>query len=484
MVNTTYLAVFVLYMLGVIGIGLYAWNMTDNTPADYYIAGRGLGTVVLSFTLLATVMSAWTFFGLGAISYGTGLGVFVFIGLASVLWALTFSTFGERVNEIGRNSSLLTPVEYLKVRYGGHAASLVYLGAAVIFLTVFVATQIVGGGIAIEILLDIPYEWAVVSITVVMAIYLHLAGMTGVAWTDTLQGIFMAAVLMGTFVAILLFTGSNALVEQTSAANFQLPGPAGVWSSKFIVSFALMMALGVPAYPQVYQRFLSGESKEIMRKSALLFPVVAVPVFFVAAALGVWSTGLVPEGTNPDYVIPLLIEQVMPDIITALIISGGVAALMSTADSVVLSLSSMITRDFYCEYVDQDVDGGREVHVAQVTQLGLLGLALGLAIIRPAGIFKLGVLPVVGFATTAPALFFGLFWSGATRQGTVSSIGIGGILAILYFLGVIPSQFTFGLHYGFITTAVSISIFIAVSLLTEADTDPLLQSQSSEVRAD
>lgn len=483
MVNTTYLAVFVLYMLGVIGIGLYAWKITDKTPDDYYIADRGLGTVILSFTLLATVMSAWTFFGLGAMGYGTGLGVFMFIGLASILWALMFSTFGERVNKVGRNSSLLTPVEYLKERYGSHAAGLVYLSAAVIFLTVFVATQIVGGGVAVEILLDIPYEWAVVSITAVMAIYLHLAGMTGVAWTDTLQGIFMAVVLVGTFVAVLLLTGSSALVQQTAAANFQLPGPAGVWSSKFIVSFALMMALGVPAYPQVYQRFLSAESKATMRKSALLLPVVAVPVFFVAAALGVWSTGLVPNGTNPDYVIPIMIEQVAPDIITALIISGGVAALMSTADSVVLSLSSMITRDFYCVYVDKDVDDEQEVHVAQVAQLGLLGLALGLAIVRPAGIFKLGVLPVVGFATTAPALFFGLFWSGATKQGTVSSIGIGGILAILYFLGIIPSQLTFGLHYGFIAMAVSIFVFIAVSIITESETDRLLQSRSQEVRA-
>lgn len=83
-------AVIGLYLLGMLAVGVYAGRLTEHTPSDYYLADRTLGSVVLAFTLMATVLSSFTFFGVGAAASGTGFGIYSFLGLAAPLYALLF----------------------------------------------------------------------------------------------------------------------------------------------------------------------------------------------------------------------------------------------------------------------------------------------------------------------------------------------------------------------------------------------------------
>jgi SSS family solute:Na+ symporter len=481
MVNVA-LVVLAVYMIAMMGVGIYAARFTEDDPTDYYVADKKVGTLVLTFTLLATVLSSWTFFGVGATASGTGLGVFVFLGVAAPFYGLMFAVIGRKFNRVGRIRDILTPSEYIRDRYESNAVALVYLVVSIIFLTAFICAQIVGGGVALEVLVDIPYVWSIGAIAVFMAIYIHIAGFRGVIWSDLIQGAVLSLVLLGMFLWVNGSVGGDQIVQQATAESpdlFTLLGPAGLWTPAFLLSYAAFFAIGVPAYPQIIQRYLSADSPAVMRKTGIVYPLIAIPVYLFAAVLGAWSVGVVSNPPNPDYVIPLMIQQLTNPIVFGIAMAGGIAALMSTADSVILTLSSMASHDIYREYVDPEMSQADEVRVTQVFLLLIIGLALVLAYFRPAGIFQLASLAVAGFAATAPALFLGAYWNGATEEGALASMILGSAIMLGFFTETIPGSLTYGMHYGLIGTVAAFLIFIVVSKITSTPSETVISDHVS-----
>lgn len=469
MVSTLATGVFVVYLLGVLGIGIYASRFTEHTPSDYYLADRKIGTGVLLFTLMATIVSSFAFFGLGAASSATGLGVFSFIGLEVTLFALVFATLGVTINRIGRARDIITPTEYLDDRFDSPVSSVIYLVISFVALVAFVTAQITGGAIALDVLLDIPFGWGAVAIAIFMAVYIHIAGMRGVVWSDLVQGIVIVATMVLLMVALLVIVGPAKLLDGVQNATPPLlsyEGPFGLWTPRYVLSFALFFVVGVCAYPQVYQRFLAAGDEKVLRRSSQLFPVVSIPLFFAAVGLGVWSTGIIANPVNPDYVIPLLIEEVTGPLVTGVAMAAAVAALMSTTDSVVLTLGSMASRDVYRKYVETDASEERQVLVGQIVLLLVLAVALALSFLKPAGIFALAEFAVAGFAATAPALFLSLYWQSSSEAGAVLSMLTSVAVMVGFFGGYIPAGYRFGLHYGFVGLLVSTVVFVVVSAAT------------------
>jgi SSS family solute:Na+ symporter len=247
--------VFAVYMVGVLLIGVWASRYTEETPNSFYLADRRLGVVVLLFTLAATIMSSFTFFGIGATARGTGLGLSGLIAIHMILFALIFTTLGVKVHRVGDRYGYATPSEYLRNRFDNGVVPVVYVVLTTLGLIGFATIQIIGGGVALNVLMDLPYVWSIVLIAAFMAIYIHISGMTGVAWSDTMQGAIMFLSLVAAFIGILVIVGPATLVQNVqnnSPDLFTMAGPVGAWVPKFTVSFSIFFAIGVLAYPQIY----------------------------------------------------------------------------------------------------------------------------------------------------------------------------------------------------------------------------------------
>jgi SSS family solute:Na+ symporter len=161
-------------------------------------------------------------------------------------------------------------------------------------------------------------------------------------------------------------------------------------------------------------------------------------------------------------------------------LAGATAAIMSTADSVALTMSSMVSRDVYRRFVDPDVGEAREVRVTQALLVTTIALAVVLAWVRPAGIFEIVAFAVVGFATTSAPVFLGAYWDGGTTAGGVASLLLGPGITILFFLEYIPPAYTFGMHYGFVGVVIAYAIFVAVSLVTSAPSRAAVEAYSRD----
>ena len=463
--------VFVAYLLGVLLIGVYASRFTRYTPTDFYIADRSVGTAVLGLTLAATVLSAFTVFGIGASTSQTGLGAFSFLAVAAVLYTLFFATVGTTLFEVGKEREVVTPAEYVRERFDSPVLGALYLAVTGVFMLSLIAGQLIGGGVALDVLMDIPYVPAVLAIAAFMIVYIHIAGYRGVIWSDTVQASVLFVVLAAVTLYILFAFDSTAIAGDAAAETpglFETVGPAGVWEPRFVITAALAFAFGVPGYPHTIQRYFSAGNASIMRRSGVLFAVVAIPIYLFGALLGVWSVGVIPSPETVDHVIPLLIEELMHPLVFGVVMAGATAAIMSTADSVALTLSSMLSRDLYREFFAPEATDRGEVQVTQWFLIASIVAAVGLALLQPAGIFPIVEFAVVGFATTTAPVFLGAYWEGATAPGAAASLVLGPGITILLFLDVIPNGVTLGTHYGFAGVVVAYAVFVAVSLASSS----------------
>ena len=193
-------------------------------------------------------------------------------------------------------------------------------------------------------------------------------------------------------------------------------------------------------------------------------------------ALGVWSMGVIANPSNPDYVIPLLVEEVTGPFVTGVVMASAVASLMPTTDSVVLTLGSMASRGIYRKYLNHDADEAREVGVGQAILLVVLGVSLVFSFFQPAGIFSLAEFAVAGFAATAPALFLSLYWQRATKVGAMASMVVATPVMVGFFSGSIPATYRFGLHYGFVGLVVSAPVFVVASWVTSIPSSNTVRS--------
>ncbi|WP_367176547.1 sodium:solute symporter family protein [Haloarcula rubripromontorii] len=430
------------YMVIALAVGAVAYRLTDRTAEDYYLASRTLGTVVLLFTTFATLLSAFTFFGGPNLAFSAGPEWILVMGLMDgIIFAVLWYVLGYKQWLVGKRHGYVTLGEMLGDRFGSTALRVVVAGVSLVWLFPYVMLQQKGAGQAIVGLTNgaVPFWVGAGGITLFMILYVALSGMRGVAWTDTLQGLFMLSLIWVAVAWVLSAVGgageATALLAAEEPAFVGLGG--GLYTPQYIISTAVSIAFGVTMFPQINQRFFAAGSKKVLKRTFALWPVLVLLLFVPAFMLGAWAAGLgitVPEGGN---VIPALLGEYTPTWFTALVIAGAMAAMMSSSDSMLLSGSSYLTRDLYrpltgrSDASDESTDR-REALVARVGVIVFATLSFIASLYSPGTLVQIGETAFSGFAQLTPPVALALYWQGTTRSGM--------------YAGVIGSQVFYGLH--------------------------------------
>ncbi|USZ67441.1 sodium:solute symporter family protein [Halorussus salilacus] len=416
------------YLVLALAIGLVAFRLTDRTAEDYYLADRTLGTVVLLFTTFATLLSAFTFFGGPNLAYSAGPEWILVMGLMDgILFAVLWYVVGYKQWLVGRTYGYVTLGEMLGDRFGSQTLRGLVAGISLFWLFPYVMLQQVGAGTALEALTNgaIPYWGGAGLVTVFMIAYVVLAGMRGIAWTDTLQGAFMLVMVWGAVAWVLAAVGgageATGTLAETNPEFLALGG--GLYTPEYMLSTAVSIAFGVAMFPQVNQRFFVARSKTVLKRTFALWPILVVLLFVPAFMLGAWAQGLgvsVPEGGN---VLPVLLNEYTPGWFAALVVAGALAAMMSSSDSMLLSGSSYFTRDLYRPFVDPDASDRREDVLARVGVAVFATLAFVASLFQPGTLIEIGDTAFGGFAQLALPVIVALYWRGTTRAGMFAGLG-------------------------------------------------------------
>ena len=433
------LGIVLAYLLLTLGIGLFAYRVGGNDAEDFYLASRTLGTLVLLFTTFATLLSAFTFFGGPNLAYSAGPEWILVMGVMDgVLFAILWYLIGYRQWLIGRARDYVTLGEMLGDRFGSPLLRALVAGVSLLWLFPYVMLQQMGAGEALRGLTAgaVPYWGGAALITLFMIAYVTLSGLRGVAWTDTIQGLFMLSVLWVAVAWVVSSLGGvGAATEGMVAANpdFASLG-GGVYTPQFIISSAVTIAFGVTMFPQINQRFFVAKSATVLKRSFALWPVLVLLLFVPAFMLGAWAAGLpieVPEGAN---VLSVLLAEYTPTWFAALVVAGAMAAMMSSSDSMLLSGSSYFTRDLYRPLVDPDVSERREAWIARLGVAVFATFAFLASLTRPGTLIEVGDTAFSGFALLAPSVMIALYWDATTRDGMLVGIAVPQVLYLLHVL--------------------------------------------------
>ena len=440
---TIKIAVLISYFLIVLVIGFIARTRWKSTPETYFLADRKLGTLVLLGTMVATNFSAFTVFGTSGAGYRDGYAFFPIMGFGTGFMALTFWIIGRKVRQAGKERNLVTPPELVKNLYQNPFLSFIFALVMIIFTIPYLALQPMAAGYALEALLGLPYFYGCVVVTGIILLYTLRGGLRAVVWTDLFQGSVMFILLAAALIMIAWhhggFVEANQKVLASNPELFSRPGGLGKYSPGIWFSFIVLWFFCDPMFPQLFQRFFSARNDRSIASIMILYPLVCTVVFFMPIAVGVLGRLSFPGliGKQADRILPMVLTAISGDVMAALVIAAGLAALMSTMDSQLLTLSSIFTRDV-ASMVKKTQSKTSVSGRAFVILLSLAGLAL--AYKPPATILQIATQTFTGLAVLFPTVIFGLYFKRVYPLAAILSILCGEAALICFYIELLATN--------------------------------------------
>ncbi len=477
--NMLSVGLFAVYLASLLGIGAYAWRRSKRTSEDYFVASRSIGPIVLFLSLAATNFSAFTFFGFAGAAYKFGLAYYGIMAFGTGFMALSFYFIGKKVWYLGKKHGYITPPELIGDRFKSDSLRTIFLAVMVVFTLPYLATQAIGGGIALNQLTDdeISYELGAVIVTVVVLLYVTIGGMRADAYTDVLQGVLMIVTMLAAVGIVSSGLGGFTTANERLATEWSdlvtRPGGADFFTPQIWISYMALWIMCDPMFPQLFQRFYSARDERSIKFSMVLYAPITAVLFLCPVLLGAWGRLEFPDliGKEPDNILPMMVDAFAPSWVLAIMLSGAFAALMSTADSQLLVMSSMLTRDVYRKWFKKDASQKHEFIVGKLLVVVLALLGLGLALTSVETLFEtLTKTTFTGLAVLFPTVIAALYWKRATKWGCMASILAGELTYAGFYYGVIDGKYTYGFLQVVPVVIIAVAVLVLVSYATSKST--------------
>ncbi len=466
---TAYLA-----LLGFLGFRARAARASGSL-ADFYLAGRGLGGVVLLFTLYATQYSGNTLVGYPGEAYRVGFPWVMSVGFMLAI-VVVYLVIAPRLRAASERHRFVTPADWLDHRFGDPRLTRVTNLLMAAAIANYLLAQLMAMGHVTAGLSDqaIPYAAGVLVLAAAILGYELLGGLRAVAWTDCMQGVLLAIGLSGLLAATFLSgegmgAAAEWVFENQPAKGFRPAAPMlATWASTL-----LLIGFSGAVYPQAIQRIFAARSTGSLRKAlaALGFLpfLTTLPIFLVGILALPRLEGL--TGIAADQVLPTLLrgwasESAWMFWMCILTVVGVIAAIMSTADSVLLTLSSMLAKDFVAPALGRR--RGAEVNEERVTRIGkgislaVMGILAAVALTPRISLWGLLELKMELLVQAAPVFVLGLTWPRLTARAALYGVVCGTLLAAGLTLAGYGK--VGGLHAGLLGASLNALIAVAGSL--------------------
>lgn len=467
---------FLFYLVLILVIGIRTYRSNKN-HGDFFIAGRKLNPWVVAFSERASGESAWLLLGLPGAAYALGfMEVWTASGcvIGIIFYWFVIAKDLRRESEIVGAITLPTflAAKYLK----GQSAIRVISTIIIIFFFIFyLAAQINGAGKILNVTFGIKQIHGMILGSVVIIFYTMMGGFFAVAWTDLVQGIIMVSTLV-----ILPIAGFIEIAEQGMSVGetlggmtnsdggsmLSLTGGKTGWAAAALIISGLSWALGYMGQPHLLTRFMSISAVNKIKVSRRIAIAWVIPAFSGALLIGIVGLTLHGQGYFDDIekIMPHLATTLLPAWLAGILISGAIAAMMSTADSQLLVISSSIIEDFYHQTLGKEVTDKFMLQASRfiTVLIGLVGLLI--AVTSDKLIFSMVSYAWAGLGSSfGPLLLLMLKWKKVTWQGAIGGLLTGFLVTVVW------SEITFlddVISVRFVSFVTSILVVWLVSLIT------------------
>ncbi len=446
------LAGLVVYLLAVLGVGFATWRRMRSLD-DFVLGGRKLSPFAAAISERASGESAWFLLGLPGAAYALGFREFwSVIGIAFGIFC-SWALIARLLNREARRLGALTLPDFFEAKFGDGTRTLRILSMAIIlfFYTAYVGAQFVGAGKILQATFGADMERVAAAITLagwspsahelgmifgalVVVFYTFMGGFLAVVWTDVVQGLLMMVVaVVLPLVGIFHLGGPSGFVEKLAAANPDFLSMSGGETGRAFVFGVLLggvsWGLGYLGQPHLLTRYMAIRAPEEVCHGRTIAMGWVLLAYWGAAFIGLVGIGLAPGLEDPEQIMPILAVQLLPAWFAGLAIAGGIAAMMSTADSQLLVATSALVEDIYAKLLRPATDPKRLVFLSRMATLLIAGIALGLAFDNEQRVFDWVAYAWAGLGSSfGPPLLLTLRWKRTTQSGVLAGM-VGGLVS-------------------------------------------------------
>lgn len=463
------------YVLSLLGIGAYAYSQRQkNSLHDFFLAGRSMGFTVLVLTLYATQYSGNTLLGFSGATYRQGLSFFVCVHFMTAI-VVCYLLFAPRLYRLSRENEFLTPGDFVFHRFQSQTLRILVTLLMVYALCNFTLAQMRTLGTAFAGISQgrVPMWVGVVGLALVMLVYESLGGMRSVAWTDSIQG---AMLLVGFgLLMTLAITQFGSIPDALStlasrpetAHKVQAPSPEGVrnW-----FSFIVLVGLGAAIYPQAIQRIYAARNVRTLKRSLAVMAFLPLTTALVSVMIGLLMAahhpdlgvgGLAGAPIPSETILTLMCIEIMQAStlgywLVVLIFSALLAAVMSTADSALLSISSMVTHDLYGQTLKPSADQAHLTRVGKTVTWVMLIPIVWAALVYEGNLIQLLKIKFELLIQCVPAIYLGIHSRTLGARAVIAGM-VTGLLVTATLIALDMGRVS-GIHAGVIGLAVNLTI--------------------------
>ncbi len=417
---------------------------TRGIIEEYFIGGRSLGGFVLAMTIIASYTSASSFVGGPGVAYQLGLSWVLLAMIQVPTTFLTLGVLGKRFAIVARRTGAVTITDYLRARYKSDAVVILCSVALLIFFMAAMLAQFIGGARLFQAVTGYPYVAGLGLFGVTVVLYTALGGFRAVALTDAVQGMVMLVAAVLVLLAVIEKGGGMescmAALERIDPGLITPSGPDNAVPRPFILSFWVLVGLGILGLPQTTQRCMAYRDSRSMHQAMIMGTLIIGFMILCAHLAGALGRAVFPHLPAGDLAMPTLIVELLPPFWAGVFIAGPLAAIMSTVDSMLLLASAAIIKDLYIHYrLGGDASRMRPSGLKRADFLVTVavGTLVFISALEPPdllvwiNLFAFGGLEAVFLWPVV----LGLYWRKANAAGAVAAIVAG--LGVFFLLSVL-----------------------------------------------
>jgi len=471
----------VVYMIFCVLTGLWAMRRTHNT-SDFFIAGRGLGPIVVALALFSSTLSGFGFVGGPGLVYSVGVTSFWMVVISSTGYAVGFFLVAKRIRMIAELRDCISLPDVVAARYGSQSVRFLIAITIVLGVMGYLATQILAMAVVMQAILagtetfaEVGLVTCVVISSAVLIFYCVTGGIIASVYTDVVQGaIMIIAGALILFTAMSVFDGgmqeASSIILADDAEAIMPYGAAGIMAS---LGWFFVFGLGLAGQPHIITKMMMNKNMSDNRT------ILPMSLFGYAMAALLWISigiimraavidGVVDPLALPDDAASMFLTVFANPLLAGVVFAGLFAAIMSTSDAFLNIGTAAIIHDI------PRAIGGRsirnELFWARVVTVLLAIVAASFALyshFRDATL--VAILGAFGWGTFAASIFpvvaVGLNWRGATVPGAITAIIAALLINFVTQLG--GYTLPYGISGQLIAFASSMVLFIGVSMLTK-----------------
>ena len=457
----------ILYLIGLVAISLLT-RKKNSSVDDFLLGGRNMGPWISAFAYGTTYFSAVIFVGYaGSVGYANGIsGILAGIGNAVIGSLFAWLILAKRTRAFTGKYNISTMPEFFEKRYNSKGMKIISAVIIFMFLVPYCASVYQGLSYIFEISLGIRFEYCIIAMAAITAIYLFFGGYFTTAFVNLFQGIIMIAgvVLMVIFIMnspeIGGFTQGIARLREIDPKLVSF----NIEDNSSVITMVLLTSLGSWGLPQMVHKFYTIKDEKAIKSGMIISTLFALLIATSAYFIGAFGRFFV-EGSVSDtsILVPMMITKALPEILIGLVIALVLSASMSTLSSLVLVSASSIAVDLLKGHFRKDMSSKSVVTVLRVLCVVFVAVSLIVALDKNNAIVTLMSYSwgTISGCFIAPFVY-GLYWKGMTKAGAISGLLCGLLVNLYGFLFVGNAALT-----GVASMLVSLAVVPVVSLCSK-----------------